>query len=131
MGQPIIKNYDAEIDTAALVIVARGAGAGTVTAAVSGDAKPIGITTIVGSKAGQPIDVVLSGITPLKLAGPVGVGDFIAAGPSGQGLLAGPPAGVSGRVIAMAVEDGIVGDVIDVLVLPGLITTPAAEDPGV
>jgi hypothetical protein len=124
MAQPT-KNFDADGAITAFSIVAPSATAGKVALGAAATDKLLGITTIVPAKDGEPVDVVLGDIAPLKLAGPVDPGDFVTSDNAGLGVVAAPVAGTSCRTIGMALEGGVAGDIIDVRVQPGSITTPA------
>lgn len=118
------KNFDAGAGITAFSIVKPGAvDTAVILAAAAGD-KLLGITTIVPSLIGEPVDVIMDGPAPLKLGGPVDIGDFVTSDAAGLGLKAAPGAGTSCRTIGMALQSGILGDVIDVDVEPGQITTP-------
>lgn len=73
----------------------------------------IGVADDVDTPAGGVAAVLVSGAVPVKLGGTVAAGDFITAGAGGVGVVG------TGRVVGIALQAGVVGDVIDVLVQPG------------
>jgi hypothetical protein len=97
---------------------------GQVVAADAGDA-PIGITDRIGSPptvpaaygavSGDRVDIVHIGITDLELGGTVGFGQYLVAGADGVGEAYDPDAPTP--VGARALADGVLGDIISVLVL--------------
>lgn len=125
MAQPT-KNYDAGAVIPAFTIVKPGLSDVAVIAAAAATDKLLGITTIVPAKAGEPVDVVIDDIAPLKLGGPVDFGDLVTSDDAGLGVKAAPAAGTSCRTIGVAHESGVEGDIINVHVQPGMVTTPAA-----
>ena len=73
----------------------------------------IGVADDVDTPAGGVAAVLVDGAIPVKLGGTVAAGDFITAGAGGVGVAG------TGRVVGIALQAGVVGDVIDVLVKPG------------
>lgn len=73
----------------------------------------IGVADDVDTPAGSVTAVLVDGAIPVKLGGTVAAGDFITAGAGGVGVVG------TGRVVGIALQAGVVGDVIDVLVQPG------------
>lgn len=73
----------------------------------------IGVSDDVDTPAGSVAAVLVDGAVPVKLGGTVAAGDFITAGAGGVGVAG------TGRVVGIALQAGVVGDVIDVLVQPG------------
>lgn len=73
----------------------------------------IGVADDVDTPAGGVAAVLVDGAVPVKLGGTVAAGDFITAGAAGVGVAG------TGRVVGIALQAGVVGDVIDVLVKPG------------
>lgn len=73
----------------------------------------IGVSDDVDTPAGGVAAVLVEGAVPVKLGGTVAAGDFITAGAGGVGVAG------TGRVVGIALQAGVVGDVIDVLIQPG------------
>jgi len=83
-------------------------------------------TAIIGvslydTPAGQAATIQVSGIARVKLGGAVAAGDPITSNASGQGVIANPAAGVNAYIVGIALEAGVSGDLIDVLLSPGRI----------
>lgn len=73
----------------------------------------IGVADDVDTPAGGMAAVLVDGAIPVKLGGTVAAGDFITAGAAGVGVTG------TGRVVGIALQAGVVSDVIDVLIQPG------------
>lgn len=73
----------------------------------------IGVADDVDTLAGGVAAVLVIGAVPVKLGGTVAAGDFITAGAGGVGVTG------TGRVVGIALQAGVVGDIIDVLIQPG------------
>ena len=86
----------------------------------------IGVSDDMGADAGGMLDVTQTGWAELKLGGSVEHGDPLTAGAEGVGIKAVPAAGSIVRYGAFAMSGGEDGDIIPVLVVPGIINTPAA-----
>ena len=81
----------------------------------------VGIFQHITSAAGKQVEVMLTGISDLKIAGTVTRGDLITSNASGQGVTAAPAAGVNNNVVGTAMRSGVTGDVIPVLLGPSQI----------
>lgn len=71
--------------------------------------------------AGQTGTVQVAGVARVKLGGTVAAGDPITSDANGQGVVAAPAAGVNAYIVGVALEAGVSGDLIDVLIAPGRI----------
>lgn len=71
--------------------------------------------------SGQDVDVVVTGVASLVLGGAVARGAMVTSDANGAGVTAAPGAGVNNRVIGVALQTGVAGDVIDLLLAPGQI----------
>ncbi len=71
--------------------------------------------------AGQTATIQVSGVARVKLGGTVNAGDPITSNASGLGVTAAPAAGVNAYILGIALEAGVSGDLIDVLIAPGRI----------
>lgn len=80
----------------------------------------LGVTTEIASVASERVDVILGGIADLKINGVVTRGALLTSDASGLGVAAAPGAGTNNRVIGTAIISGVAGDIIPVLVLPGI-----------
>jgi hypothetical protein len=86
--------------------------------------KLMGITTEIDAASGEPCDVIRTGIAAVKLGGTVAAGDYITADSSGHGVKCAPTTGTVAQFIGKVEVAGVSGDIVDVWVAPGQITTP-------
>lgn len=121
------KTYTAAAAVAANRIVKFTATPGEVVQAAAATDKLMGIShpANVGVDVGRRIDVALSGIEPLQFAGICAAGDPVTADADGKGVKANPAAGTQCRIIGYVQVATAAGDIADVLIAPGFITTPA------
>jgi len=120
MSNPgLTKSYNAEGVIGPFLIVKFGASDFGVLVAAAATDKTIGVTREFGSVSGEPVDVIHEGIANVKLGGTVTRGDFTTSDASGQAVVAAPATGVNNRVIGVARQSGVVGDVIEVILTPG------------
>jgi site-specific recombinase len=117
----LVKNYVAEAAVPAFRIVKPGAADYGILVGGAATDKLMGITTEIDALIGERADVVHSGIADLKLGGTVLRGDPITSDATGQGVAAAPAAGVNNRIVAFAIIAGAIGDIIPVLLAPGMI----------
>lgn len=80
----------------------------------------IGVSTEVDAASGERVDVVHEGIADLKLGGNVARGGPVTSDASGQGVAPAPAAGTNNRIIGFALVSGVSGDIIPVLLAPGV-----------
>jgi hypothetical protein len=80
----------------------------------------LGVTTETAAIPSERVDVIMSGIADLKINGTVARGALLTSDASGLGVAAAPGAGTNNRVIGTAIISGVAGDIIPVLVLPGI-----------
>jgi hypothetical protein len=69
--------------------------------------------------AGEPVDVVMSGVATVEYGGNVTVGALLTANATGQAIAATAAAGSNVRVIGIAMVGGVSGDLGAVLLSPG------------
>lgn len=69
--------------------------------------------------SGARLDVEVSGIVDIKLAGNVTRGGFVTSDANGLGVAAAPAAGTNNRVGGIAQASGVAGDIIPVLLTLG------------
>lgn len=81
----------------------------------------IGVADSLGGDAGGTVDVHMNGITGVKLGGAVQTGQPVTANAAGQGIAAAAVGGTTVRYVGFAMEPGVSGDIIDVIIAPGLI----------
>lgn len=114
------KNYVAEAAIAACRIVKFGSADGQVVQAAAATDSLIGVCEMVGPALGERCDVIKSGIADVELGGTVTRGAAITADANGKGVAAAPAAGSNARIIGFAEVSGVSGDIIPVLVAPGV-----------
>ncbi len=86
---------------------------GKVKPATAATDKIIGVADDVDVPAGHSVGVLVDGACEVLLGGTVAAGDFITANADGLGVAG------TGRVVGIALQAGVVGDIIDVLIQPG------------
>ena len=122
MSNPrLMKSYNAEGVIGPFLIVKYGANDFGVLVAAAATDKLIGVTREFGASANEPVDVTHDGIANVKLGGTVARGDFLTSDASGQAVTAAPAGGVNNRIIGIARQSGVIGDVIEVLLEPGVV----------
>jgi hypothetical protein len=114
------KTYRAEGAIPAYSIVKFSAADYEVALAAGAADSLVGITTEVAAADQEPVDVVHDGIAYLTLGvGGATRGDCITSDAAGNGVTA-----VAGnRFIGIAIQSGLVGEVIEVLVIPGSVAS--------
>lgn len=115
------RSYNAEGAIVAYSIVKIGANDYGVLQAGAATDKIIGVSTDIDSASGERCDVFHEGICYVKIAGTVTRGDWITSNASGLGVTAAPAAGTNNYVIGMALQSGVSGDIIEVMVDPTMI----------
>lgn len=80
----------------------------------------IGVSTEVDTVSGERIDVVHEGIAEVKLGGTVARGGPVTSDATGQGVAPAPAGGTNNRIIGFALISGVIGDVVPVLLAPGI-----------
>lgn len=106
------KNFNAGAAIPAYTIVKFGADSKTVVPSAAAD-DFIGVTGVVPADVNEPVDVHFDGICLVKCGGTVTRGKFLTCDANGDAVQAAPAAGVNARLIGMALEDGVVGDLIN------------------
>lgn len=113
------RNFNAEGAIAAYSIVKFGANDfGALQAAASSDLLA-GVSTDIAAVTGEPCDVVMEGIASVKINGTVTRGNYITSDASGLGVAVGSTAGTNYETIGKALQSGVAGDIIDVLISIG------------
>lgn len=125
MTTSLIKSYRASAETAGRRIVAFTGTGSEVGTATTATAPSFGVSMPLGADAGGMLDVTLSGLAELQLGGAVDAGDPLTADADGKGIVAAPVAGSVIRYAVFALGEGVEDDIIPVLVVPGIINTPA------
>jgi len=119
----LIKAFHTATAVGGNLIVAASANAEVLPGASATDLL-IGVSDAMGADAGGVLDTVQAGWGELKLGGTVAFGDPLTSDANGAGVKAVPAAGSLIRTAAYAMSDGDDGDIIPVLVAPGIINTP-------
>lgn len=122
MGQLVaVRSFVAEAAISANRVVTFGATDDNVLTAAAVTSTLIGIVEGVSPVLGERVDVVMTGIADLQIGGSVTRGNFITVDAQGRGVAAAPAAGVNNNVIGVALQSGVSGDIIPVLISPGRI----------
>ncbi len=119
----LIKAFRAAAAVGGNLIVAAAAN-GEVQAGAAATDLIIGVSDAMGADAGGMLDTVQAGWGELKLGGTVSFGDPLTSDAAGAGIKAVPVAGSVVRYACFAMSDGDDGDIIPVLVVPGIINAP-------
>lgn len=115
----LIKAFNAGAAIAARRIVKFGADKNTVIqGAAVGDAL-LGVSTFVAAAITERCDVVLSGAADVEYGGTVTLGALLTSDTVGRAVVAAPAAGTNNRIIGMALEDGVIGDIGSVVIQQG------------
>jgi hypothetical protein len=119
----LIKNYCAQGEIAAFRIVKFITDAnvddGLVTQAADGSAYLVGVTEL-SPGAGERVDVVRSGISLVEFGGTVTRGQPVTADAEGRAVAAAPTAGVNTYIIGYAEVSAVAGDIVSILIAPGV-----------
>lgn len=82
----------------------------------------VGVTRELGADAlGDRVDVWHDGIAYVEAGGNVAIGAQVTSDAVGRAVTAAPAAGVNNRVIGIALQAAVSGDIFDVLIAPCLI----------
>lgn len=116
-----VKSYKAGAQIAPNLIVKFTANEGEVTPAAAATDLLIGVSVEkITVPSGQRADIVHGGIAQVKLGGTVARGNEITSDATGQGVASAPAAGSNNRIVGIALRSGVSGDVIPVLMAPGV-----------
>ena len=110
----------AQVAIAAYLIIKHGTADNTATLATAATDKLIGTNEALGKDAGEMVDVPTAGTGEVCLGGVVTRGDPITADATSKGVTAAPAAGTNVRIIGFALQSGVLNDVIDYQIFPGL-----------
>lgn len=122
MGQLVaVRSFVAEAAILANRVVRFGASDDNVLTAGAVSEQLIGVVEGVSPAIGERVDVVMTGIADLQLGGTVARGSWVTVDAQGRGVAAAPAAGVNNNVIGMALQSGVSGDIVPVLITPGRI----------
>lgn len=110
----------AQVAIAAYLIIKHGTADNTATLATAATDKLIGVNEALNKDAGEMIDYPTAGTGQVRLGGNVTRGDPITADAASKGVTAAPAAGANVRIIGFALQSGVLNDVIDYQIAPGL-----------
>ena len=119
MNPGLIKNYTGQGSILPMRIVKAGTSDGCVAQASASTDPFLGISSgavTMSFDDGDPVDVIHRDIADLQLGGVVAYGNYLTSDANGCGIVAAPAAGVNAQVAAKALESGIAGDIIRVLI---------------
>jgi hypothetical protein len=110
------KTFYAGAAVAANRIVKPGADDTKVVQGAAATDKLIGVSDNLGGASGDTIDVILDGVALVKAGGTIAFGDLITSDATGQGVVT---TTASNRVIGVAMEAAVSGDLFGVRIAPG------------
>lgn len=111
------RNYNAEGAINAYSIVKYGAADYGALQADSATAKLLGVASDIAAASGEPVDVIYEGIATVKLGGTVTRGDWLVSDASGNAIVSAAAAGTNNESIGKALQSGVSGDLIDVMIV--------------
>lgn len=111
-----IKTLSAPVAVDPYTLVTFAAGLNTVQAASAVTDVLIGITTSIGTQENGRCDVILGGVSEVRIGGTVTKGDVLTTDASGHAVVA---TLTTDRVIGIAFADAVVGDIAPILVAQG------------
>jgi hypothetical protein len=117
----LVKSFTAETEIAKRRIVSFGNEEGHVIQSNSPDGV-LGVSGIRGATAGDRVDVYLSEMHPLECGAAVVVGNYITADADGKAIPAAPAEGEQMQVVGRAMESGVAGAILTMLIQPQQIT---------
>lgn len=115
----LIKTFYADAAIAANTIVKAGSADNKCAQSTAVADKIIGVSDLAAGAAGDRVDVIMSGIAQIKYGGTIARGDLLTVNASGQAVTAAPAAGTNNRIIGVAMESGVSGDLGSVMVQLG------------
>ena len=119
MNPEFVKCYTAGGAMGPNLIAKWGAADFAVILAVGVTVPLIGVTRgLITSATGDPVDIVMQGIYPIKAGGTITRGDPITSNGSGQAVTAAPSAGTNNYIIGYANISAVSGDLVDVIIEP-------------
>lgn len=117
---PVHKSFRAGGAISPFRLVRHGTADDTVVqASAVGDAL-IGVNVNINVPGAQArVDIVISGVAEVEYGGTVTRGALLTTDASGRAVVAAPAAGTNNRIIGVALEAGVVGDIGTVNLSPG------------
>lgn len=80
----------------------------------------IGVTTEIDAASGERVDIIHGGIADVKAGGTISRGALVTSDAAGKAVAAAPSAGVNNYVIGRALIAAADGDIVPVLLTPGI-----------
>ena len=121
-----IKGYEAAAGVNGNRILAFTGDGSKVSAAASNTAKLMGVGDRMGAVAGGLVDAVQGGYADVRLGGTVAAGDLATSDATGRAVKAVPVASANVATIGQLMAPGVEGDIVPILVVPGVLAKPAA-----
>lgn len=121
MNVLLSKNFYADAVIGANLIVKHSAADDRVVQAAAATDKLIGISDNFAPALNERCDVIVHGIGDVICGGAVTRGDPITSDANGKAVTAAPAAGANNRTIGIAMASGVAGDIIPVLISPGMV----------
>lgn len=119
----LITNFNAGAEVLPYRIVKFGSSDKTAVQAAAATDASIGVADQMGAaSAGDPLDVIRSGIAEVEFGGNVTRGQPLTSDADGKAVAAAPAAGASVRIIGHAEVSGVDGDIGSVHLSPGTLT---------
>lgn len=112
----LIKTFTCGSAIAGYTLVTLASAAGAVEAANAVTDVLIGVTTQIGSQDNGRVDVVMGGVTEVKIGGSVTKGDVLTTDASGHAVTA---TQATDRVIGLALQTAVAGDIASILLAQG------------
>lgn len=108
----MIINFNAGAAVAPYRIVKFGANDKEAIQATGSSDASIGVSDQMGAEAaGDPLDVVRSGLAEVEYGGNVTRGDWLTSDAEGRAVTASPAAGATAQIIGRAEQSGVLGDI--------------------
>jgi hypothetical protein len=120
MWNPALKQYVAETAVGANLIVKPGSTDDYVVQAAAAADFLMGISGNIAGDAGGRVDIIKEGIADVIAAGAITRGGPVTADANGKAVAAAPGAGANVRIIGFAEATAASGDIIGVLISPGV-----------
>jgi len=122
-NQRFAKTYTAGADIPARTLVKFSADRTVVPAAAATDAI-IGVSTEVDASNGDPVDIYRDGLVEVIAGGNLTRGTYLTSDVNGNAVESAPASGNTAQTIGIAEVSAVAGDIIDVMLVRGQLTTP-------
>lgn len=116
-----VKSYEASADiTGRRIVMFSDVSASQKVAMAAANTSPmIGVADKLGGLTGTMVDIHLAGLVSVECGGTITAGAPITSDATGRAVVATVAAASSRRIIGVAHEPGVVGDIIDCWIYPG------------